>query len=156
MKSLLRAASAAALLMTAAPALAAPIEITNAVFEATEVRSADGSIKRQLVPATTVTPGDEVVYVLTVRNTGASPAEQLVITNPLPADIAFVAAEGSDAPKVSIGGERFGDLSELSATASDGRTRPAKPADVTHLRWTLTAPLAPLGERQVSYRGQLK
>jgi uncharacterized repeat protein (TIGR01451 family) len=142
--------------MTATPALSAPIEISNVVFQEVEVRQPDGSVKRTLAPAATVTPGDEVVYVLTIRNTGANAAEQLVVTNPLPVDVAYVAPAGSTAPKVSVGGERFGALSELSVTTADGRTRPARPADVTHLRWDLSAPLPPQGEQQVSYRGQLK
>lgn len=151
-----RACSAACLLITSTPALAAPVEISNAVFKELQVRQPDGVVRRTLTPAATVVPGEEVVYVLTIRNTGASPAEQLVITNPLPADIVFVSAEGSAAPMVSVGGERFGALSELSVATADGRTRPAQPGDVTHLRWDLSVPLAPMSERQVSYRGQLK
>ena len=155
-KIVFKACSAACVLMTATPALSAPIEISNVVFQEVEVRQPDGSVKRTLAPAATVTPGDEIVYVLTIRNTGVSPAEQLVVTNPLPADVAFVAPEGTTAPKVSIGGERFGALTELTVSTADGRTRPAQPSDVTHLRWDLSVPLPPQGERQVSYRGQLK
>jgi uncharacterized repeat protein (TIGR01451 family) len=156
-KIVFKACSAAFVLITATPALSAPIEISNAVFQEVETRGPDGAMKRTLAPAVTVTPGDEVVYVLTIRNTGASPAEQLVITNPLPQHVAFVAAAaGSTAPKVSVGGERFGALSDLSVVTADGRSRPAQAGDVTHIRWDLAAPLAPNSEQQVSYRGQLK
>ncbi len=155
-KIVFRFCSAAFVLMAATPSMAAPIAIDNAVFKEVIVQRPDGGVERKLTPAAKVTPGDEVVYVLTVRNTGPNPAEQLVVTNPLPVDVVYVASIDGDAPKVSVGGERFAALSELSVTVSDGRTRPAVAADVTHLRWDLASPLASQAEHRVSYRGRLK
>lgn len=156
MKNVLRTLAVSGVLLGGTTALAAPVELSNAVFKETIVRQPDGTSKRALSPAATVTPGEQVVYVLTIRNTGTLPAEQLVVTNPVPSDVAFVAAEDAAAAKLSVGGERFGALSEFTVTTADGRARPALPADVTHLRWELADPLAPNSERQVSYRGRLK
>lgn len=148
---ILLAAVASAALMVG-PAMAGPLEITNVVYQDVETKLPDGKTEHRLAPASTVTPGQEVVYVVTVSNSGDRPADQLVITNPVPASIEFVAGDGA---VVSVdGGRRFGALSSLTVR-DRGAVRAARPNDVTHVRWTV-ARVAPGSSDKVSFRARLK
>ncbi|MBK6704564.1 MAG: DUF11 domain-containing protein [Caulobacteraceae bacterium] len=145
-------AAAAATALMAGSAFADPLELNNAVYQEVEYTTADGQTAQRLEAATTVTPGEDVVYVIAVNNTSDRPADRLVITNPVPDDLQFLAAEGA---QVSVdGGRRFGALSAL--TVRDGNAvRPATNADVTHVRWTVPQ-VAPGATDQVSFRARLK
>lgn len=132
--------------------------LSNQVFQEITVKAADGSLQRKTVPAVTVVPGTEVSYVITYRNSGAKPAEQVAITNPVPAKLEYVSSSTpGPASQVSVdGGKRYGALAELSLMAADGSQRPAKASDVTHVRWVLGAPVAPGSEGKVSFKARLR
>lgn len=106
-----------------------------------------------LIPAARVTPGDAVLYTLSYTNKGAKPAEQVVLTNPVPGDMAFVSADGA---LVSVdGGKQFGAIADLKVTGKDGAMRAATPDDVTHVRWNLAA-IAPGTAGRVMFKARLK
>ena len=147
---LLAAASAVALM--AGPAFAGPLQFTNAVYRDVEITAADGRTEHRLEHATRITPGEDVVYVLTVANTGDRPADRLVITNPVPENLRYVAGDGA---QVSVdGGRRFGALSSLTVLERNV-VRAATPADVTHVRWVVDH-VAPGADNHVSFRARLK
>ena len=50
---------------------------------------ATGATQRDLVQATTVVPGDSVVYTITFENFGDQAAENVTITNPVPANLTY-------------------------------------------------------------------
>lgn len=148
-------------LLAVTPALAQDtLELTAQVLQEVESRGKDGKVRKQRVPAAKVVPGTEVIYVITYRNKGAQPAEKVVINNPVPAELAYKgsSASGQNAKfEVSVdGGASYGVLPSLRVTGADGKPRPAQPADVTHLRWTLARTVAPGAEGTVSYRAVLK
>ena len=100
----------------------------------------------------TVVPGDKLIFRTGYRNGGAAPAVRFVVTNPVPAAVAWT-GEGSAGVAVSVdGGRSFGPLAALRVRGAGGQPRAATPADVTHLRWTV-ATIAPGGTGQLSYRG---
>ncbi len=136
------------------------LELTNSVFQEVTMTRPDGTVERRMVPATTVTPGTEVLYVITYKNSGNEPAEHVVITNPVPKELEYVTAsstKGESASEVSVdGGKRYGALSRLTVTGADGKPRPAKVSDVTHVHWSLTSVVKPGGEGKVSFRAKLK
>lgn len=112
----------------------------------------NGRTVTRLVPAARIAPGDAVVYVLAYANGGAKRADDVVITNPVPANLQFVEADGAE---VSVdSGKTYGPLASLTVNI-DGTTRAATAADVTHVRWAL-APIAPGAAGQVAYRARLK
>lgn len=149
------------LLAAPAPAVAQnTLELTTQVLQEIETRGKDGKSRKQMVPATKVVPGTEVTYVITYRNNGAQPAEKVVINNPVPRELSYRgnSAAGKNAKfEVSVdGGATYGVLPSLRVTGADGKPRPAQPADVTHLRWTLARAVPPGAEGTVRYRAVLK
>jgi uncharacterized repeat protein (TIGR01451 family) len=111
------------------------------------------------VPATKVEPGAEVVYVLSYKNTGKAPAEKVVISNPVPANLEFREAStaAGAAADVSVdGGKTWGRLAALKVTGKDNKPRAAQASDVTDVRWVLAAAVPAGGEGKVTYRARLK
>lgn len=136
------------------------LELTTESLQEVTVKGKDGKPQKKVVPAAMVVPGTEVIYRIRYRNTGANPADKVVIDNPLPKEMTYLggSAEGRGARfEVSVdGGASFGNLLSLRVTGADGNPRPAQPADVTHLRWTLAAAVPAGQEGSVSYRAVLK
>lgn len=157
-RSLGLALAASTLLWLGAAHAAAGVQLTNQVFQEVEVIGADGKPERKTVPATTIVPGTEVSYVIAYRNTGDKPADNVAITNPVPAELEYVAVLGpAPVNEVSVdGGRQYGLLTSLSVTGADGKPRPAEAADVTHVRWMLNAALPPGAGGKVSFMARLK
>lgn len=153
-KTLLLALAAAGLLAHA-PAQAGEASLTSAVFKEVESRGPDGRATVALKPAARVTPGDQVVYVLTYHNGGDKPAEGVVVTNPLAANLVYAGPADALPPQASIDGQTFGPLATLTKTSA-GATTKAVAADVTALRWTLAQPVPAGGEVKLSFRARLK
>ncbi len=148
-------------LLAVAPlaARAQGLELKTEAFREVEQASATGQkvIKRE--PLSRALPGQEVLYVISYRNTGPKPAGNVVVDNPLPQGLVFVGGSQAGGParlEVSVdGGQRYGALNRLSVALKTGGTRPATAADVSHLRWTLTELVAPGAQGQLSYRAKL-
>ncbi len=124
------------------------------------VAADDGAVTIHREPAVKVVPGDEVVYTMHYRNAADDAADDVVITNPLPAHMTLMRTGGLP-PAVSLtfsvdGGRTFGALGRLEVSGQDGRPRPATAADCTHLRWNFTRPLAPGETGSVDYVAQLQ
>jgi len=153
---------AACLLLAVAPAVAAQdtLELRNAVFQDVEVKADDGTTRKERVPAAQVVPGTEVIYVITYHNVGKQPASDVVITNPIPSELAYRPEPEpgpSSAPEVSVdAGKSWGALAKLVVTGDDGKPRPAQGGDVTHVRWKLRAPVKAGEQGSVSYRAVLE
>lgn len=117
-----------------------------------------GETERRLVPAETVVPGDDVVYTITFTNISEDAAENVVITNPISANLTYV--EGSAfGPGTVIefsvdGGQSFAAANELRVPLN-GDTRPAEPGDYTHVRWTLQNALEAGAQGMARFRARL-
>ena len=148
-------------LMLAAAALALPvlplaaqndnaIALTGDVKAEKIVTDADGKERVALVEPTAIVPGDRLVFGTDFANNGADTVTNFVVTNPLPAAVRL-APDADAALEVSVdGGKVFGALAALTITSSDGTTRPATHADVTHVRWVL-ASIAPGASGRLTY-----
>lgn len=149
---------ASALLWLGAAHAAGGLQLSNQVFQEIEVVGADGRPESKTVPAATVVPGGEVFYVITYRNTGDKAADNVAITNPVPAELEFVAVLGpAPVNQVSVdGGKQYGALATLSVIDAAGKPRPAQAADVTHVRWMLSTALQPGADGKVSFKARLK
>lgn len=132
-----------------------PIHIDSSAYQEVEVTAADGTTSIKLEPAASIAPGGVVVYEIKYRNNGTQAATNVAINNPVAEELVFL--EASVAPSaVSVdGGAHFGNLGDLTVAGEDGASRPAQPADITNLRWTV-ATLAPGGSGQVSFRARVK
>jgi hypothetical protein len=125
------------LLIASSAAIAAPqVSLTSTV---SVVRTKPGPSGKPLVTyeaPNLVTPGDRIAVTLDWANGSGKPADHFVVTNPVPAGLAFTGNASAGAQVSVDGGKTFGNLEALKATGADGQLRPAVPADVTHLRWS--------------------
>lgn len=123
-------------------------------------KDAAGKPVETFVPFTKALPGDYVVYTLTYTNVGAVSASDITITLPVPPEMSLV--DGSaDQADVSIsysvdGGKSYGALETLAIASRDGLSRPARPEDVTNLRWIRRSALSPSEKATLSYAAVLK
>lgn len=135
----------------------AGLELKNEAFQEVVVKSPDGKVERKTVPASMVVPGTEVQYVVSYKNATDNTAGNVAIINPIPKELEYVSASGAGTAEVSVDdGKSYGPLATLTVSGTDGKARPAKPSDVTHVRWRFEAPLKPGDEGKVTFRARLK
>jgi uncharacterized repeat protein (TIGR01451 family) len=145
------------MMLSGTAASAAGVQLTNTVLKQVETKAANGKIETKLAPIGVVTPGDKIVFVLGYKNTGPKPASNIVITNPVPAEVAYTGPREGGEPVVSVdSGKTFAALSTLSVKNADGTVRAARTSDVTHVQWQITRVIVPGETGQVSFKGQLK
>ncbi|AUX69601.1 hypothetical protein CHX26_08935 [Porphyrobacter sp. HT-58-2] len=127
-----------------------PVALKGDVKAEKIVTDADGAERIELVEPTSIVPGDRLVFGTDYANNGADAVTNFVVTNPLPAAVRL-APDADPALDVSVdGGKTWGALAALTFTNSDGTTRPAAHADVTHVRWVL-ASIAPGASGRLTY-----
>jgi uncharacterized repeat protein (TIGR01451 family) len=143
--------------MTAQIAVAAtPLKLTSDVFVERQHKRADGSVATVLEQPKLVVPGDNLVFVVKYKNIGSTPATNFSVTNPLPNAVAFNGtSDGRELVSVD-GGKSWGALGALQLKASDGRFRPARMTDVTHIKWNLNKSLSAGSEGKLMFRGVVK
>ncbi|MDZ7629464.1 MAG: hypothetical protein U5J99_13775 [Parvularculaceae bacterium] len=149
----------AAATLAAAPAFAS---MTARQVVEKEVVSVDEAGKETVarVPADKVTPGETVVYSIRYRNEAANPAGDIVLVMPVPKEVAYVEGtiSGEEGASVSFsadGGQTYVARGRLTIVEG-GEARPARGDEITHIKWTLTTPVAPNGEGEVSYKAVLR
>ena len=155
MKKLITALLAPVLVLASSGAAyaASQVKLSNDIFVERQKQRADGTTVTTLEEPTLVTPGDNLVFVVKFKNTGAKPAEKFVVTNPMPKAVAFNGtSDGLEVVSVD-GGKSWGFLSTLRVRGAGGNSRPALMADVTHLRWNLNKPLPAGSEGKLIFRG---
>ena len=148
--------------LTAFAAAPGSIELRSSAEVEIEVINEKGEkeIKRVGAEEAEVYPGDEVIFMTHYRNVGEKPADNVVITNPVPKHMIYVAnsAEGKGSNIVfSIdGGEKYDKPSNLKIRTIDGKERAASPADYTHMRWIFKRDLKKGEKGSVSFKAKLK
>lgn len=108
-----------------------------------------------------VMPGETVIFTNTFTNKGEEPAENIVITNPIPAHMNYIDGSAFGAKAVITfsvdGGESFDRPGNLRLPAADGSLiLPAEADDFTHVRWTWTEPLQTQQTEEVGFRARLE
>jgi uncharacterized repeat protein (TIGR01451 family) len=126
---------------------AVPVETTLIAEVQDNADSPDGRALRRLVPAGVVTQGDVVYYTVQIRNLANLPARDVEVVQRVPANTTYVPSSASG-PSADItfstdGGQTFKPVKDLIVATPAGTTRPATPADYTHIRWRLRNVLAP-------------
>lgn len=150
----------ALLCAASAGAEAGSVELRTRAEKRLLVPRADGTAEEQFVPAGKVVPGDVVAYTIEARNVSAVNADRVVITDPIPKQMEYVAGSAESAAGQLLfsvdGGFRFDRPENLTVATQDGASRPAVASDYTHLRWVFAAPLAPAELRSVRFLAKLE
>lgn len=121
------------------------LEVRTVVQKEVVVVNEDGDNETRLVDAETVVPGERVVYTTTIRNLGDQPAENIVITNPIAAELTYEdgSAFGAGmAIEFSADGGATWAAADVLTVVEEGVQRAATPADYTHVRWVMQNDLA--------------
>lgn len=106
----------------------------------TNVSVADrASVK--LGPADRVVPGDQIIYTLEIRNTGALPVNEPTVSYPVPEHMRYI-ADSASGPGAQVtfsidGGQSFDQPQNLAVAGSSAHSRPAGVEDYTTIRWQL-------------------
>jgi uncharacterized repeat protein (TIGR01451 family) len=149
-------AAACALLLAPAAYAANDVSLASHVSVERTKPGPDGKPRVVREEPKLVVPGDKLVFDLSYRNQGARPATGFVITDPIPPSVVFAGSESPGAVFSVDGGKSWGPLAALRVATADGKSRPAGPADVTHIRWSFGRAI-PAGEGgQVSFRAVVK
>ena len=121
--------------------LSAPAVAQNDVALSSDVKVErttveNGQSRTTLAAPEGVVPGDRLLFTTSYANGGSAPAENFVVTNPLPSAVKL--AETDEKFEVSVdGGKTFAALDTLSVADPEVGNRPAELGDVTHIRWVL-------------------
>jgi uncharacterized repeat protein (TIGR01451 family) len=148
--------------LAAAAALAAPpsVELTTTVQQVKVTTDAKGVQHSKVVPMDRALPGTELVYTITYHNVGKQPAEDVVVSDPIPEHTLYMpgSAEGADMDiSFSIdGGKTWGKPEALKVKNADGTSSDAQPKDYTHIRWVLKGKVAPGASGTVSFHTVLQ
>jgi uncharacterized repeat protein (TIGR01451 family) len=131
--------------------------VSKAEKEVTVVKEGKKEVKRS--PAEKVLPGDVVIFTNHFANPLNKAAENAVITNPLPKDVAYI--DGSafgDGATITFSidkGKTFETPGKLFKTEK-GKKRNARANEYTHIRWAFTNPIPPGKEGDVGYKARIK
>ena len=159
MKALIKLSTLLILAMFSVQAMA-QIEVkTVAEIEVTEIdKQGKKVVKRK--PAATVVPGTEVIYTITAKNTGNEPADNIVVTNPVPKETVYVDGSSFGAGTIITfsvdGGKSYAKAEKLTVKDKAGKPLAATAEDYTHVRWTFQFNLQPGQEAPVWYRARVK
>jgi uncharacterized repeat protein (TIGR01451 family) len=134
------------------------VELKTSAETEREVVEQGQKVKR-LLPAGKVVPGDEVVWTITATNVCQTAADNVVIANPVPEHMTYVAGSatgtGSDIA-YSVDGREFKVAADLTVRGADGSTRAARADEYRAIRWTYKNAFAPGASAFVRYRAVVK
>ncbi len=147
---------ATALILPGTAMAANNVSLSSDVFVERKVARPNGTTALVLEQPKTVTPGDNLVFVVNYRNVGRAPATDFSVTNPLPKAVAFNGtSDGSEIVSVD-GGRTWGPLSALTYRNGNGEVRPALMTDVTHVKWKFNRSLSAGSGGKLVFRGTVK
>ncbi|MBC7756332.1 MAG: DUF11 domain-containing protein [Bdellovibrio sp.] len=140
-------------------AYAAGVEFSNkAEVDVTTIK--DGKKETKRVAAKKVAPDGEVIYTTTFKNTIDKPISNIMITNPVPANMLYSADSATGANTVITysvdGGKTYDAPEKLTVAGKDGKRRPAQAADFTDIRWIYKGDLATGKSSDVGFKAKVK
>jgi len=147
---------ASALLLTM---VQANVTINSASFQEQTKVSPSGEKVKEWVKASKVVPGTVIRYVNTLDNSGDKPATKLVVNNPVPENMEYVAnttsCQGSCVISYSVdGGKTYKQPEELFLGLGEDKHL-AKASEYTNIRWVV-AKLDAKTQSAVEYKARLK
>jgi len=147
------------LLISIATLSQANVTISSTSFQEVIKVTPSGEKNKVWVKTEKVVPGTVVRYVNTLKNTGANSATKLLVKNPIPENMEYVAesAKCQDGCELSFsvdGGKSFKSPSKLYVGVGENRHL-AKASEYTDIRWVIDT-LASDSMSFVEYKARLK
>jgi uncharacterized repeat protein (TIGR01451 family) len=133
------------------------IELKSTAQIEQEVVDAKGAKSKQLVEATKVVPGVEVIWTVTASNVCKQASDAVTINNSVPEHMTYVAnsASGPGADiAYSVDGKTFAKSSDLTVQ-DNGAARKARFDEYKHIRWVFKDSLQPGASTNASFRAVL-
>lgn len=137
----------------------ANVTLNTASFQEQTKVTVTGEKVKEWVKASKVIPGTVVRYVNTLENQGDDVATKLVIKNPIPQNMEYVANSASCASECTLsysvdGGKSYKQPSELYVGEGEKRHL-AKASDYTDIKWVVSS-LSATAQSSVEYQARLK
>lgn len=131
------------------------IELNNVAQLEQEYIDAQGNKAKRLVAPNKVVPGNLIVYTLTTKNVCDKPAMAVVVNNPVPEHMTYVANSASGVGTdvtYSLDGKSFAKLAALTVKNADGSSRAARAEEITSIRWVYSTAINAGQVSSVSFR----
>ena len=156
MKTLLKTS---ALLCVVASLVNANVTISSASYQEEMKVMESGKKTTTWVKATKVVPGTLIRYVNALDNLGKQKAEKLVVKNPIPENMEYVASSASCQTACSLsysvdGGKSYKQAEDLYVGTGEERHL-AQASEYTDIKWVLDS-LAATSQSSVEYKARLK
>jgi len=149
----------AAFLISTGAASAKGLSVKTVPEKEIQTINASGQAETKRVLAEKVVPGDEVIYTIYYENQAQKPADNVVLTSPVPEHMSY--SNGSAMGKSSRvtfsidNGLSFAPWNNLYVIAENGQRQQAGPQDYTHVRWALKTPVSVGTQGSVSFKAVL-
>lgn len=118
----------------------------------------DGAKTVTLAPAEKVVPGDVVLFTNRYKNEGKEPAQDVVISNPVPKHMTYLDGsafgEGTSITFSFDNGKNYDTPGNLVKTEK-GKKRPVRANEYTHIRWTFKNAIPAGKEGDLGFRARL-
>ncbi len=137
----------------------ANVTINSASFQEQTKVTPSGEKVKEWVKASKVVPGTVIRYVNTLDNSGDKSARKLVVNNPIPENMEYVAGSAACQSACSIsysidGGKTYNQPEELFLGVGKNRHL-AKASEYTDIRWVVDS-LGAKTQSGVEYKARLK
>lgn len=158
MRNVISLLAFAALSTTAVSAQALTAKQT--VEKETSVIGADGAVQTVREAVETIVPGERIIYSLDFENDKSEPANDIVLTMPIPAEVQYI--EGTaDSPQSNVtfsadGGESFSSRQSVMVMDAAGNIRAAGAGELTHIRWSVPGPVQAGDSGVLSFAASVK
>ena len=156
MKVLLKTSIALLAIMSMAQA---DVSISSTSLQEKTKVSSSGEKVKEWIKAEKVVPGTVIRYVNTLNNSGNTPATQLVVNNPIPKNMQYVANSAICATSCSVSysidsGKSYHRAEELYIGVAEERHL-ANTSEYTDIRWVVDS-LSASSQSSVEYKARLK
>ena len=135
------------------------IEVKSEAFKQVLVETEDGKQVYKMVKPDIAIPGDEILYVNTIKNIGNESASNIKIDNPIPNNSAYVDGtafgSGTDILFSVDKGKTFNTPDKLTIIRG-GEKVIADPDEYTNIRWIFKPELAPGKQSKVTFKAVIK
>jgi uncharacterized repeat protein (TIGR01451 family) len=135
-----------------------PLKLVSSAEKEVTTVTKEGKTEVTRTPLKKVVPGDVVVYTNRYENNGSKPADDAVISNPVPQHMTYVdgSAFGAGAAiTFSIDKGKTFDVPEKLTKTEKGKKRAARADEYTNIRWTVKS-IPPGKEGDVGFKARVK